>query len=89
LISFDDKELFFLDLLSIHKELVDLVRLEFLQASNNSNLKLGCLKLMRSLNKDMIQLLVTDDIIQRLNAIEEKLENQKDDSLINTVDMNK
>lgn len=65
ILAIDDRELLFLDLLSIHQGILEMARAELLAAGENGNLKIGCLKLMRALNMDLIQLMLVDNIMSQ------------------------
>jgi transcriptional antiterminator len=72
LLEISDPHTFFMDLLADHKELKRLSTLEFLQA-DNSNAKIGALRLLRDLNMDLIELVSLHDVNVRL----ERMENQQ------------
>ena len=66
-----DPETFFLDLVANHREIYRLASLEYLKG-DNSNAKIGALRLLRDLNKDFHEMIVTKNVIVRLENLEEK-----------------
>jgi hypothetical protein len=69
LLEIDDPQGFFYDLLAQHREIYRLCSLEFLKA-DNSNAKIGALRLLRDLNMDLIELVSLHDVSQRLERME-------------------
>lgn len=62
---------FFLELVASHREIYRLASMEFLQA-DNSNARIGALRLLRDLNRDFVEMVVTRDLEKRVGALEEK-----------------
>ena len=69
LLGIDDPKAFFVDLLSNHQEIYRLTSLEFLKA-DNSNARIGALKLLRDLNKDFVELLFFQSLDKRVGKLE-------------------
>jgi hypothetical protein len=67
LLAVNEREAFFLDLLSTHKDLMRLTRLQYFQA-DSSSAAVGALKLLRSLNLDMFELLDTFNHIKTIQT---------------------
>ena len=65
-----DPETFFLDVTSSHMEIYKMTVVEYLRA-DNSNARVGALRLLRDLNRDLYNMNVTPDIMERLERIEE------------------
>ena len=66
-----DSGAFFLELVANHKEIYRLASMEFLQA-DNSNARIGSLRLLRDLNMDFLGMVVVRDNQKRLRMLEEK-----------------
>ena len=73
ILSMEDPEVFFLDVLATQKEIYKRAYLEYLKA-DNSNAKIGALRLLRDLNKDLYEMVSLHDLIIRVDRIEEKTE---------------
>jgi len=71
ILSLEDPETFFLDVLTTQKEIYKHTFLEYLKA-DNSNAKIGALRLLRDLNKDMYEMVCVHDLLIRVERIEEK-----------------
>jgi hypothetical protein len=69
LLSIDDPETFWLDVIATHRDLQRLATLEYLKG-DNSNAKIGALRLLRDVNLDMADLLENYDYERRLQALE-------------------
>ena len=63
LLEIGDPETFFLDLVSSHREIYRWASLEYLKG-DNSNARIGALRLLRDLNKDFYEMIVPRHIIQ-------------------------
>ena len=72
LLEIGDPETFFLDLVSSHKEIYRWASLEYLKG-DNSNARIGALRLLRDLNKDFHEMIVPRHII-RTTKSEVKIE---------------
>lgn len=70
LLDLGDTETFFLDLICQHKEIVRLSTMEYLKG-DNSNARVGALRLLRDLNLDLFEVFQLRDVNERLDAIEE------------------
>jgi hypothetical protein len=68
-LDIQDPQAFFLELVANHKEIYRLAALEFLQA-DNSNARIGALRLLRDLNRDFEAMLVTKDLAERVETLE-------------------
>lgn len=71
LLGMRDPETFCLDLLSTHKEIHRLAMMEYFRA-DNSNAKIGALRLLRDLNNDFAEMIVLQDLSSRVEAVEAK-----------------
>jgi hypothetical protein len=69
-LGIEDPETFFLDLVANHGELYRLASLEYLKG-DNSAARIGALRLLRDLNRDMRELIVTQDLLSRVERLEE------------------
>lgn len=67
-----DKDTFLLDLVSNHKEIYRLASLEYLKAENE-NARIGALRLLRDINLDFAEMIVSKDTRDRVEAIEGKM----------------
>ena len=70
LLSLGDPDAVFLDIVSRHNEIFRIAMVEYLSA-DNSSAKVGAIKLLRDLNRDLYDMNVTPDIMERLERIEE------------------
>ena len=71
ILELKDPETFFLDLLSKHKEISRLAMLEYLQA-DNSNAKIGALRLLKEINKDFFEMVTVQEMLVRVEKLESK-----------------
>jgi hypothetical protein len=69
ILGIQDKYQFFLDLLSTHKEIYQFAVKEYL-TGDNSNARIGALRLLRDLNLDLEKMVVTKDLIRRVEQLE-------------------
>jgi hypothetical protein len=69
LVDIKDPEAFFLDLVANHREIYRLTVREYLQG-DNSNARIGALRLLRELNKDFMEMIVTRDLQSRVEQLE-------------------
>jgi len=69
LLDIKDPEVFFLDLVANHREIYRFAVREYLQG-DNSNARIGALRLLRELNKDFMEMIVTRDVLNRLDRLE-------------------
>lgn len=72
ILSLEDPETFFLDVLATHKQIYNRASIEYLKA-DNSNAKIGALRLLRDLNRDFYEMVSIHDLIIRVDRIEEKV----------------
>ena len=75
LLEIGDPETFFLDLVSSHREIYRWASLEYLKG-DNSNARIGALRLLRDLNKDFHEMIVPRHII-RTTKSEVKVEHSE------------
>lgn len=73
ILGLEDSETVFYELLDQHRELKRLALKEYLQA-DNSNARVGALRLLRDLNLDFIELLAFNDLASRLESLEEYID---------------
>lgn len=71
ILSMEDPEVFFLDVLATQKQIYNRAYMEYLKA-DNSNARIGALRLLRDLNKDLYEMVSLHDLIIRVDRIEEK-----------------
>ncbi len=71
LLEIKDPQTFFLDILATHKEIYKQAVLEQLKA-DNSSARIGALNLQRKLNKDLAEMLLYRDAVDRLERLEER-----------------
>ncbi len=71
LLDIEDPETLFLELIATHQEIKRYTVKEYL-IGDNSNARIGALRLLRELNKDFEEMIVTKDIIKRVKKLEEK-----------------
>jgi len=72
ILSLKDPELFFLDCLSTHREIYKRASIEYFKG-DNSAAKIGALRLLRDLNRDLFEMVSVHDLIIRVDRIEEKV----------------
>ena len=65
-----DSRTFFLELVANHKEIYRLASLEYLKG-DKSAAKIGALRLLRDLNRDFSELIVTRDLLARVERLEQ------------------
>lgn len=73
ILSLEDPETFFLDVLATQKQIYKHAFLEYLKA-DNSSAKIGALRLLRDLNKDLYEMVSLHDLIIRIDKLEEVAE---------------
>jgi hypothetical protein len=56
ILAIDNREAFYMDLLAIHQDIFRLYRIQYFSADNTSA-AVGCLRLLRDLNMDLIDLI--------------------------------
>ena len=66
-----DSMLTYWDLLTFHNELKDMTIRAYLKA-DNSNATIGALRLLRDINKDFMELIITRDVLERVDRLEAK-----------------
>ncbi|GAF76748.1 unnamed protein product, partial [marine sediment metagenome] len=66
-----DANIVYWDLVSYHNELRRMVVREYMKA-DNSNAAIGALRLLRDLNLDFSELIVTRDALERIERLEQK-----------------
>ncbi len=71
-----DSGTFFFEVVANHKEIQHLTTVEFSQA-DNSNARIGALRLLRDLNMDFQEMVVTKDLVERVEALEEQAAKQE------------
>lgn len=69
-LEISDREAFFYDVISDHKEIARLVIHEFLTA-DNSNARIAALKLRRTINRDLLWMLHINQLTERMACIED------------------
>jgi hypothetical protein len=69
LLDIKDPTVFFLDLMANHMEIYQFTVREYLQG-DNSNARIGGLRLLRELNKDFMEMIVTRNVLDRLDRLE-------------------
>jgi hypothetical protein len=69
LLGIRDPQAFFYDIVSQHQELKRFAALEYLKCKSE-NARIGALRLLRDLNLDFSELLVTRDVLERLDRLE-------------------
>jgi hypothetical protein len=69
-LGIEDPEAFFLDLVANHGEIYRLASLEYLKG-DNSAARIGALRLLRDLNRDMGEMIITRDMFSRVERLEE------------------
>lgn len=69
IVGIDDPTAFFLELVAAHLEVKRLAMKEYL-TGDNSAARIGALRLIRELNLDLNQMLVTHDLIARVERLE-------------------
>lgn len=72
LLSLKNPELFFLDCLANHKQIYNRAYMQYLKG-DNSAAKIGALRLLRDLNRDMYEMVSVHDLIIRIEAVEAKV----------------
>jgi len=70
-LEIEDPEAFFLDLVASHRELRKFAILEYLKG-DNSSARIGALRLLRDLNKDFHEMIVTQNLFTRVSKLEGK-----------------
>ena len=70
-LGIEDRQAVFLDMLSTHREVLELASLEFHRA-DNSSARLGALNLVRKANLDLLVFLSDLDLAKRVERLEEK-----------------
>ena len=68
-LEISDPETFFLDLVSRHHDIYRMTILEYLRG-DNSNARIGALRLLRDINNDFQEMIVTQDLHDRIRQLE-------------------
>ena len=71
-LEIEDPELTWLEVMARHRELQRLCLKEFLGGDNSAS-RISALKLMRDLDLDLLELIVTDDQRKRLDVLEKEV----------------
>jgi len=70
IIDLKDKDNFFMEILAGHKEIHKRAVAEYLHGDNSAS-RIGALRLMRDLNKDLFEMVIFRDLAERVEALEE------------------
>jgi hypothetical protein len=76
ILELNDPEKVFYDIMVAHKEIYRMGVREYLTA-DNSNARIGALRLLRDLNRDFYEMSVTPHIMKRLEELEEEAAKHK------------
>lgn len=69
LLDLKDKDALLLDVVANHKEIYRLASLEFMRSQNEA-VRIGALRLLRDLNLDFAEFLVTRSLVERVEKLE-------------------
>lgn len=75
IVDLGDSETFFLEVVNSHREIYRMAVMEYLRC-DNSSAKIGALRLLRELNLDLQEMIVTRDLQERVKRLEEEAEKQ-------------